>query len=272
MISRVLNVYDMERAVGEWNWRSVPDEGNVQENMYQVALKYRTYEPADRVWKDDLVTVEMASAIKKFDRTLKISVGRGMFDSAFEKELLDKCVGASDLYESGQGEVRYTVKDITRLIVPAVTDEMALAEQIEGVTTAQELYDHYRRQSLMEKLQDESFPFTDDYIGRCRFQIENSDLDEMCETEMERCRKISASLGMVFDEMSREQLLGAVGCENIPQFKSMIREYFQKTLRIGLVNSFLEGYDGERLTCRNIPENCIQFRSKVTDIALKKVL
>lgn len=263
MRSQVRQIYDMEKAAVNWKWKTCADEGAVQESMYQVALKYRTYERVDVIAKEDIVSIAMQSELKKFNRTTKLSVGRNLFDRDFEEQLIGRAVGQAYRYRYGSTEISYTILDAVRLFVPAVSDEMAKAEGIEGVTSERALYAYYRAQNLKEKRLNEFSAFVKDYHSFCEFSICEADLDEMCECEMDRCREISEKMGKVFDDMPEEELSAAVGCKTIPEFKAMIRDYYRTTLRVGLIDAYLSGKDGSCLTYQNIPEHYMAFQNRV---------
>lgn len=232
--SKILNDYDLQKAIDEWHWKSSVDEGAVQENIYQVGLKFKSYQPQEDVWEGDIVTVRISGGTKKFNRTAKIRVGNNLFDKTLESAIVGKKVGEEYACSHPTGEIRYTVLDSSRLIVPFVTDEMAQAEKVENVSNVEELFRYYREQSLSEDIYGESYEFTDWLVSLCQYEIADEDVTFLEEREMERCREIAKSQGMVFDEMSEEQLLGAVGCPDIAAFRKMIRELFTKEIRAAL--------------------------------------
>ena len=118
--SKILNDYDLQKAIDEWHWKSSVDEGAVQENIYQVGLKFKSYQPQEDVWEGDIVTVRMSGGTKKFNRTAKIRVGNNLFDKTLESAIVGKKVGEEYACSHPTGEIRYTVLDSSRLIVPFV--------------------------------------------------------------------------------------------------------------------------------------------------------
>ena len=120
MKSKILNDYDLQKAIDEWHWKSSVDEGAVQENIYQVGLKFKSYQPQEDVWEGDIVTVRMSGGTKKFNRTAKIRVGNNLFDKTLESAIVGKKVGEEYACSHPTGEIRYTVLDSSRLIVPFV--------------------------------------------------------------------------------------------------------------------------------------------------------
>ena len=248
MKSKVVGSFAVEAAVAAHPWKAEPDEKEAEDNLYQIALRYKHYEAVNTIAHGDIVTVTMESEARKFNRTAKLQVGGNLFDKQLEAELIGKTVGESGVCQHPTGYVRYTIVDAQRLIVPEVTDEMAKSAGIEGAETVDALRQHYVTESLKKALYDEIYYFVPEYLKKWQFKIEEADLYEMDEHEMERCRGISRSMGEVFDEMTEEQLLGAVGCPSIPAFREMIHGYHRKALQAMLVEAWFTGKNPAELT------------------------
>lgn len=248
MKSKVIASFAVEAAVAAFDWQAKPDWKAAEDNLYQIALRYKRYETVYTVASGDIATVRMEAEAKKFNRTAKLQVGGNLFDKQLEAELIGKAVGASGVCQHPAGPVRYTVVDAQRLIVPEVTDEMAQSAGIEGAETAEALRQHYVTESLKKELYNEVYDFLPAYLEKWQFAIEEADLYEMDEHEMERCRGISRSMGEVFDDMTEQQLLGAVGCPSIPAFREMIHGYHYKTLQAMLAEAWFAGRDPAELT------------------------
>lgn len=231
MKSTMLKSYDLQKAIDEWIWKSEVNEGAVQEDIYQVCLKYKTYQTQSDVWAEDIVSVKLSSQMKKFNRIVKIRVGSKLFDVSLEQELIGKNVGQEYVFQHESGEVKYTVLESKRLIVPFLTDEMAKAENIEGVTSMNGMIDYFRKQDLYDKIYGESYEFVDTFLNKCEFIISEEELHAYEEDEMERCRAIGREEGVDFDTMSEQEMLGAVGCRNIAEFRAMIRDLFTREMQ-----------------------------------------
>ncbi len=247
MKSKVLSSSPLELAVAKYPWQSVPNTQKAQEQIYQIRLKYKHYEEVDTVQSGDIVTVAMVAEHKKFNRTLKMQVGSNMFDKELESALLGKQTGTDYVLEHSVGTVRYRIENVQRLVVPELNDEMAAQAEIDGVSTAAGMEKYYIEEELKKELHTEAFDFLPDYLMQWDIDLSPSELDEMDEREMERCRAISRSMDMIFDEMTEQQLLGAVGCHNIPEFRKMIHSYHRETLTAMLVEATLSGRSTDEL-------------------------
>lgn len=252
MRSKVTEQYSIEKAVQAHIWNAKPDHKAVQDELYQVALKHKHYEAVNQVAAGDIISIVMKSDAKKFDRNLKLQVGGNLFDKILESELPGKLVGQEYRLAHPTGEIVYTVEDAQRLIVPSVSNDMVKELGITGVETPEALLNHYLRESMKKELYDEVYGFIPTLLDQWSFAIEEEDICRMDEYEMERCRGISVSMGMVFDEMTEQELLGAVGCRNIPEFRAMIHEYHRKSLRAALMEALLSGKVATQITPEDV--------------------
>lgn len=234
MRSEIRTRYNFLQAINEWDWKSAANVKAVQENMYQVGLKYKSYIDESVVQKGDVATVKMESDVKKFNRTINLHVGDNLFDETLEADLINRSTHTEYVFSHPKGQIKYTILDCKRLFIPPVSDEMAKNEGIENVETERQLYRYFYLSSLKEDIYNESFDFVDHLVTLCEYDISEEDVKTFEELEMDRCRKISQEQNMVFDEMTESELLGAVGCRNIAEFRKMIRCLFTKEIKASL--------------------------------------
>lgn len=272
MISKAVKVYDLEKAIDEKEWDCVPDYKAADERMYQVALKYRTYEKTDTVGEGSIVTAKLTSGIRKFNRTVRINVGLGLFDRDFEAEIIGKSCGVEYAVVRADEQVHYIVTEAERLVVPEVTDEMSAAEGIEGVKSAKQLYACFCAESLKKSVQDKVFLFMDEYFGTCEFVLSTEELTTLQRRELERCRSVAKGMGLIFDEMTGEQLQGAVGCSSIAEFKKMVDRLDVRLLQGASILCFLDGLDTEEVDVMQANELYYRLFDRVTDMATSRCM
>lgn len=271
MRSRVIRPASVEELVNQQTWNARPDMQGVTDKLYQIALKHRRYEQVDVVCAGDIISVCLKSSYKKFNRTAKLQVGGNLFDAQLESALVGKCVGECGIMEHPVGKIDYEIRDAQRLVVPTLTDEMACNMGVEGVQTVTQLREYYLDESLKNAIYDEVCYFVPQHMEQWQFAIEEADLYDMDEHEMERCRAISHSMGEVFDEMTEQQLLGAVGCPSIPAFREMIHDYHHQTIKVVLAEAWLTGKDMETVTPGDVNDLRYAFMGRVTEYAMKKI-
>lgn len=272
MRSKILRACDLMQAVQDFPWKARPDEKSADEKMYQIALPHKRYEQAETVAPGDVVSITMRAEHKKFNRTIKLQVGSNMFDRELEAALVGKMPNREYSLEHPVGTVAYCIGDIQRLVIPEVTDEMAVAAEMEGVHTARALRQYYLKQALKEELRNEAFGFVEKFLKQWEFSIDEAELDEMDEEEMERCRQISRSMNLVFDEMTEEQLLGAVGCHNIPEFRTMIHGFHTKVLSAALAEAAIGGADTAAIPVADTRVHYGALLNRVADCAMHLIL
>lgn len=270
MKSKVLRSSPLAPAVAQYPWQAKPDEQKAQEQIYQIRLKHKHYDRADTVQTGDVATVAMEAEQKKFDRTIKLQVGSNMFDRELEATLVGKKVDTDYVLEHTAGTIRLRISDIQRLVVPALDDEMAVQAGIDGISTAADLNQYYVDEELKKALHNEVFDFLTDYLYQWEMEIDPEELEQMDEAEMERCRGISRSMNMVFDEMTEEQLLGAVGCHDIPEFRKMIHGYHRKSLSAMLVEATLRRQDTQTLELKDANVFYGALLDRIVACAMKK--
>lgn len=269
MKSKIIRMYNLEKAVSEWAWSRDRNEGIVQESIYQVGLKYKRYEPERFVQYEDIVALSMQGPTKKFNRKAKVRVGIGLFDREFEAELIGKEKGNSYCFEHTIGKVSYCIEDIQRLVVPLVDDEMARAEGIKGVTNERELREYFRAKAMKSQYVNESYAFVENFVGLCEYELSGNDLEDLVEKELNRCRAVSKKMGKVFDELPQEALLGAVGCRSISEFKEMLCSYYKKILCAAMYAAKMEGEEEERLPAEQLFDYYVKLLNKTAELALK---
>ncbi|MCD8022225.1 MAG: hypothetical protein LUF30_04385 [Lachnospiraceae bacterium] len=266
--STLIRMENLEDAIRKWSWNVQIGEAKVQENLYQAALPYANYVDADTIQAGDILTVEMKSTLPRYNRTLKLNVGSGMFDLALEAGLPGKHTGEEYHYTLTQSEsasqmvVTYHILEIRRLVVPEVNDEIARAQKIPDVQTAAELRRYYEIESVRDMVSQQSADFLDTYCGSCEFSIDAGEIQAMDAAELERCREIARNMGKDFDQMQGYEMQSAVGCENVEAFKIVIHDMHIRNLKLALIAAQFTGEDFT-LEAGTIYEQIDKLREKV---------
>lgn len=274
MLSRIVSTVSLNEILKTDPWIAVPNEIEVNKQVEQYCLGFKKYIPVQTVETGDIVTVELKSNTDFFNRTIKINVGKGFFDKELENRLLGMTLDETAVAEHYKaGNVTIHVIEILRLCIPQLTDELAMCSQLDGVRTA----DEYRRYISKELMREEAFQKAYDYfikiIEKSVFSIDESEIDSLVEQEMNRCRSIAKEQGLVFDEMSKEQLLGSVGQPDIPSFKRMVRELYTEQLSIALLYLLWKKQNAEKqeVLISELQELSYQAQHYLADFLLNSV-
>ncbi len=272
MKSAVREIYDLNKAVSEWQWRCSPDFNAADKALTQIALKYKTYKDADIIEKGDIVSIAMISENKKFNRSTKLNVGSEIFDKGFEQFLIGKGKG-NYTYEREGLKVEFEIKSISRIFIPELTPEMVEKEGIEGAKTPKGLRRYFIVKTLRESIDQEYYLwFTDYYLKKCKIDIDEQEVAVLVENEMNRCRDISKEMGEVFDELPPHKLAGAVGYRTIPEFIDMLKEFYTKNLSLALVAAALKGENIQILKQSCFNDYLFWLKNKVIFMVESKLL
>lgn len=237
MKSYLIRCENLEQAVRDWDWKISDHTEEVRDALEQAVLPYASYISPESVRPGDIVSVSLHSDMARFNRALKLNVGSGMFDRNLEEALSGHKAGDEFSCRIPQGEVVCRIVEISRLVLPEVSDEIALEQGIAGVSTAEELKKYYYKEACGEELRPQIGEFLKCFCDKCEFFISEEDICLMDEEELQRCREISIGMGKVFDEMRGNEMLGAVGCHDIDEFRDMIRALHIGNLKKALIAS-----------------------------------
>lgn len=224
MRSKIIRAASIDEILERDGWAPQIDENQVRRQVDQYCVKYKAYQPGDTVAEGDIVSVELQSEEARFNRRVKINVGKGFFDRELEEKLTGLKCGESAVISHSSGEITVRVTDIQRLVIPELTDELARRGDLDGVHTAEEFRSRIRRKLAEEQITNRAYDCLAKAVAESEFAFDEAELSDIVEREMDRCREIARENDMVFDEMTEEQLLGAVGQPDIPSFKQMVRE------------------------------------------------
>lgn len=271
MISRITKAASLEALLVADNWQPNIDDVDVQTQVRQYCLKFKEYQQCDSVADGDIVTAQLQSQDSFFNRTLKINVGKGFYDKEIEKSLLGMGLSQTkELLHSKAGKVVITITDIQRLAIPELTDELVCRNNEEGICTVEAFLKKIHRELAMEQIQEKAFYYIDALIEQSEFTIVSEEVDSLVEQEMNRCRSVAVGMGLVFDEMTEEELLGAVGQPDIPSFKLMLNDMMRVNICQALLLHEWQGKDPDALEI--IEDDVVDASCGASDYVIQKML
>lgn len=240
--SKVEKVYDFKTVNVPYEAFKVKiDEKDIKSSLYDEAKKHTvTVDAEDEVRRGDRVTLELQSNLDKFNKkNIPVVVGMGLFNRELEDKLQGMKKNEAASLNIGGSPVTVKVLHIKRKIVPDLTDEMIKKLRIEGINTV----DEFRRYTCNEKFsksKEEKFEeiygiVLNEVVTKSEFTLVEEDFKELLETELNRCRLLSKMENLVFEEMTREQLMARVPCGSIDEFKVFLRREHEISLKWVLV-------------------------------------
>ncbi len=224
MKSKIETMASLEELLQKDDWKPDVDEHELAEKEKQYCLKFKTYTQVDTVCDGDVVTVELQSEKEFFHRTVDIAVGKGFFDRDLEAALIGMKLRQTSEVSHGDAEkIIARIEDIRRLSVPELTDEL-LKRNDDQFHTVDEFRRSVLREMSADQIRERSFFYMDELIRQSNIYIDEAEVESLTEQEIDRCREIAKGMGKVFDEMTSDELLGAVGEPDLDSFRHMVRD------------------------------------------------
>lgn len=270
MQSRAIRVLPVEELLAQ-TWAPEIDEAEVQRQVEQYCVRFKAYRSGEVIDTGDIAAVELQSDNDFFNRNLKINVGKGFFNRELEKKLMGLRRGETSQIHHSVGEIVVTVRDIQRLVIPELTDELVQRGGMEGISTAAEYLGAIRRKLAEEQIAARAYDLLGNALASSKFSVDEAEIAGIVALELDRCRRIAREQGKVFDEMSRQELLDGVGQPDIPSFKQMVAGMAAEQISVALVYLRWRGRDEDvqRVKLEELPEmygQCINWLiEKISD-------
>ncbi|WP_448720595.1 hypothetical protein [Microbacterium natoriense] len=172
---------------------------------------------------------------------LPVVVGPGHFDDALERLLIGTPVGVSVTLAHPRGEVHATVLSAQGRELPPPSD--GLISELTGeadLTLAgwrSRVSQRVRAARLDEHIDHATAEVLDAASELSVTVIADSDADAFVEAELERCRRLSAEEGLVFDEMTAAELEDRVAVDSIAGFIARAREDARSRITTALLGA-----------------------------------
>ena len=132
-----------------------PDEAKLEKDIERVLKAHGTKESPVTVEDGDMVELSCDSETPKFNKKkIIVMVGKGLFSKEFEEKLVGKKLGVPFTVTADGAEVHGLVEKITRLVLPALTDENVAGFGMEGIATVDDLK-AYCVDKQIDRLMDE---------------------------------------------------------------------------------------------------------------------
>jgi len=229
-----------------------PDEAQADERLLSLVRQRASTVEHDTVAEGDIVRVRLDGLSPRFRQTVSIVIGRGLFDEGLETALIGAPVGESSVIRHPDGTVTADVRQALGRVVPVPTDEL-VAELTAGESAG---VADFRRKRLAEQREEQLRAYLDnatfevmaELVARSRFDIRATDRDAYVAYELDRCRRIAADMGEVFDDLTADELLARVAVPSITAFTERARENSDSAIGRALLGAHYEGVDPGPLT------------------------
>lgn len=159
MRTRLHSLPDWRKELETIGWSDAPDAAAVQQSVVRELTRGRvSFEPQAPglpIENGCRVTLETHSRLPKFNRDKTVlTVGAGLYDTAVEALLPGMSEGRSAETLVRGEKVEFRVLKVERKVYPQLCDEMAAAQQLEGIETLEQ-YEKYMRDKLRRSYAEE---------------------------------------------------------------------------------------------------------------------
>lgn len=192
-------------------------------------------EEHDRVHDGDVVKLTLRSRSPRWDRgEVGVVVGRGHFDHELERALVGAPVGVTTTVELDEASATAFVSEAFARVAPEPTDDR-VAALTGGEFASVAEYLRSRRRAELARLSDEhasraASELYEELERRTEAAIDPADVDVLVQAEVDRCRALAAEEGLVFEEMTAEQLLPRAAVHTFDEFVARGRRFASRSL------------------------------------------
>lgn len=211
------------------------DEKDVKKSLEYISKQNAKKIEVDAVKNGDEVTIELKSDLAKYNKAnIIVIAGMGLFNKAIEEKLINMKKNEIKKVFVDNYPVEIKILNIKRKVIPNVTDKMIAKLGIEKVKTVDEYKKHCYEEAARKEKENGFYkiynPIIDEVVKKSKFNLVNEDIEELVDCQLDRCRAIAKEQNMDFDTMTREQLLAAIPCGSIPEFKEYLNETYKTNL------------------------------------------
>ncbi len=154
--SKVTKVYDYKQTdIRKYIPDYTPDEAQLEKDIARVLKSHGEKVSPDTVEEGDMVTLSLESEAEKYNKSgLVVMVGKGLYSRELEKKLIGLEKSVPFTVTADGKEVRGTVEQIRRTIIPELTDENVAAFGMDGIMTVEDLKSYCVDRQLDRMLDD----------------------------------------------------------------------------------------------------------------------
>ncbi|HEX3017292.1 MAG TPA: hypothetical protein VHP31_05490 [Caproicibacter sp.] len=231
--------------------------GYVRNELTRGCAFYTSCAAEEPIRHGDKATIRVSSALAKFNREkVPVSVGTGLYYADLEAALIGLKAGESGTITVKGETVSFTVLGVEQPCRPDPTDEMVLAQDIEGVTTVAQFSAYVLKQkreeylkTLVEQLLDQmilqsDFSAIDPQdvkeatdlrytVMRERFLHSGTDLDAL--TSEEWSQTIYAPKVFVYMEKYNQEMGKLAAAPNKQAYYELLRPEVERSIQYSLV-------------------------------------
>lgn len=245
------------RALHVMDYRDVPleivpfqtDEQALQRELQRLANPYIQWKAGNTVSTGDLVVCKLQSDCPRFQKeSVRFIAGSGMFQREVEMAAVGLSVGETAYAHLSEGDVTVTLLSVQNRVIPALTDEMVQALDLDGVRTLEDYRQYLLNAQRDKAFDDASYALLEQlFQGVCQgseFVLCKEDWETAVNLELNRCRVLSKREGMVLEKMTPQEFEGRIPVQSYHELVAMVQQSSWDSLCRYLLGRYYAGQDG----------------------------
>ena len=248
MKSKVVKLADYQTELKNFKIDFKLDEAILDEALKSVVIKNKQLVSVNKIEKGNIVTVNLKSEAKKFNKNnVKIIVGSNYFSKDFEAQLIGLTLAEEKIVEADGFAIDTRIVEINRISLPELNDELIKNENIDGIKTVADykklIYETNKEKYIQDEVAKLSMNILQKLSEESKFDIDDEDVLYMCNNALDFYRKVSKEQGLVFEEMTREQLMAGLAAESIEEVKTREKGYSLTRVKYAAICSEIQKKD-----------------------------
>lgn len=239
---------------------------HIQAQMKHLTRMGKKSEVVSVTEKGDVVVLSLESEIEKFNRpTVFMTIGSGLFDLDFEQMLIGRDSGETfELTVQGKA-VNVTVKQVTRTVFPAPTDEMALQygkayDEFEGIKTVEdyrnrvvELYIEEQRENVIYGTMDKVIEYV---LTNSDWQFDDDEIKEAVNDEKEYIEQElrQENPEKTLKDLSEDEMQKYFGVSSLEEMEEIVTSGAERRIATALWVASVKGIDSKNDSVGEIEE------------------
>lgn len=212
---------------------TLPSEAEVGEIMRKRLTKgalVLTILGADEpIQEGDAVIFSVTGGTGKYNKPkLMVTVGQGLYNKDIEAGMIGRHTGDSYGAQAEGTAVSITIQEVRRKTVPELTDEMAAAMGIEGVSTVAEYKAHLTNELIFNIVYPAAGRITEKLVEQAAPQEpDQAVIDTLGDLEWDVfCMMFKKDKNIDLEQLTPEELMEWLRCTNKEDFKNQRGEWY----------------------------------------------
>lgn len=257
------------------DYREVPFEKNVtiscpkeyvKSQLRHLTRNYKKTEAVEIVENGDVVVLALESSLEKFNRPmLPLTVGKNLFDEAFEAQLVGHSVGEKFTIKVQENDVAVTIKQASRTIFPQPTDEMASEyakehEEFADVKTVEDycncIVDKYIEDEKMNVIYGAMNNIIEYVLTHSDFEFDDEEFNTIVNEEKEYIKEeLKQEINKSINDLTEDELQNYFGISSIDEFDDFLQSGAEQRIATMLWIASINGVDTKNASLQELEDN-----------------